>query len=102
MKLAVEESDFIACDVFDVVRYLRRGNPELARRFIEALKGTVELLSRSPHIGRPRSDLGVPETRSWRVSGFAHWLIFYEVLPGRIRLLRVLHGRRDLQAELEK
>ena len=27
---------------------------------------------------------------------------FYEVLPDRLRLLRVLHGARDLQAELGK
>jgi len=27
-------------------------------------------------------------------------LIFYDALPERLRLLRVLHGARDLQAEL--
>jgi plasmid stabilization system protein ParE len=46
--------------------------------------------------------LGAPETRSWRVKSFHKYLIFYEALPGRVRLLRVLHGARDLQAELGK
>jgi len=35
-------------------------------------------------------------------SEFRKYLIFYEMLPDRLRLLRVLHGARDLQAELEK
>jgi toxin ParE1/3/4 len=55
-----------------------------------------------PEIGRARPDLGAPETRSWRVKGFRNYLIFYEALSDRVRLLRVLHGARDLQAELEK
>jgi plasmid stabilization system protein ParE len=49
-----------------------------------------------------RPDLGAPETRSWRVGKFRNYLIFYELLPDRLRRLRVLHGSRDLQAELGK
>ena len=30
------------------------------------------------------------------------YLVFYELLPDRLRILRVLHGYRDLQAELGK
>ncbi len=69
-------------------------------RFIEAFKSSVDLLASMPELGRVRVDLGAPETRSWRVHGFRNYLIFYEVLPDRLRLLRVLHGSGDLQAEL--
>jgi hypothetical protein len=31
-----------------------------------------------------------------------NYLLFYEVQPDRLRLLRILHGFRDLQAELGK
>ena len=55
-----------------------------------------------PHLGRQRRDLGAPETRSWRVGTFRNYLLLYEVLPDRLRLLRVLHGYRDLQAELQE
>ncbi len=52
---------------------------------------------------RPRpAGLGGAQTRSWRVKGFRKYLIFYESLPDRVRLLRVLHGARDLQAEMGK
>lgn len=102
MKLPVEESEFIPCDMLDIVRYIRRDNPPAAIRFVDAFKSSVELLSRMPEIGRARPDLGAPETRSWRVKGFRKYLIFYEAFPDRVRLLRVLHGARDLQAEMEK
>jgi toxin ParE1/3/4 len=100
MKLPVEESEFILCDMLDIVRRIRPHNPAAAVRFVEAFKSSVDLLSRMPDIGRARPDLGAPETRSWRVIGFHKHLIFYEALPNRVRLLRVLHGARDLQAEL--
>ena len=102
MKLPVEESEFIPCDILDIVRRIRPHNPVVAVRFVEAFKASVDLLARMPGLGRVRLDLGTPETRSWRVSGFRKYLIFYEVLPDRVRLLRVLHGSRDLQAELGK
>jgi toxin ParE1/3/4 len=102
MKLPVEESEFIPCDVLDIVRRIRRHNPSVVVRFVDAFKSTVELLSQTPGIGRARPDLGAPETRSWHVQGFRRYLIFYDALPDRVRLLRVLHGARDLQAELGK
>ena len=102
MKLPVEESEFIYCDVQDAVRYLRQRNPAAAVRFVGVFKSTIELLAGTPHLGRLRPDLGAPETRSWRVGTFRKYLLFYEILPDRLRLLRVLHGCRDLQAELEE
>jgi toxin ParE1/3/4 len=102
MKLPVEESEFIPCDMLDIVRWIRADNPAAAVRFVDAFKASVELLSQMPEIGRARPDLGASETRSWRVKGFRKYLIFYDALPDRVRLLRVLHGARDLQAELEK
>jgi toxin ParE1/3/4 len=100
MKLPVEESEFIPCDILDILRRIRPHNPSAGARFIDSFKSSVELLARMPQLGRTRVDLGAPETRSWRVRGFRNYLIFYEVLPDRLRLLRVLHGSRDLQAEL--
>jgi toxin ParE1/3/4 len=97
MSLPAEESEFIPCDVEDIVRRLRRRDPGVADRFVEEFKSTVELLSGMPHLGRPRPDLGAPGMRSWRVGSFRNFLLFYEVLPDRLQLLRVLHGYRDLQ-----
>jgi toxin ParE1/3/4 len=100
MKLPVEESEFIPCDILDIARHIRSHNAPAATRFIAAFKASVGLLAGMPALGRLRADLDAPETRSWRVNGFRNYLIFYEALPDRLRLLRVLHGSRDLQAEL--
>src|SRR3974377_2283985 len=85
MKLPVEESDLIFCDVQAIVRYLKPRNPGTALRFIQAFKTTVERLSEMPYLGRTRSDLGTPEVRSWRVGDFRPYLLFYEVQPDRLR-----------------
>jgi toxin ParE1/3/4 len=102
MKLPVEESEFIPCDILDIVRHINRHNPSAGTRFIREFKSSVNLLAGMPELGRMRQDLGAPETRSWRVHGFRNYLIFYELLPDKLRLLRVLHGSRDLQAELRR
>ena len=97
MSLPVEESEFVYCDVQDILRYLKKRNPASVAHFNDAFKASVDLLARMPEIGRPRSDLGSEQMRSWRIRKFPRYLIFYEVLPDRLRLLRVLHGYRDLQ-----
>lgn len=102
MSLPIEESDYLFCDLQEIVRYIRRHNPEAAIRFVLAVRATAETLSRSPHIGHARSDIGFPEVRSWRISGFRTYLIFYKPTADRLLLLRVLHGNRDLETELEK
>ena len=38
MKRPVEESDFIPCDILDIVRSIRADNPAAAGRFIDAFK----------------------------------------------------------------
>ncbi len=100
MKLPIEESEFITSDLRDIVRWIHADNPDAAVRFVEAFKATVEQLAVMPGMGWPRPDLGEPGTRSWRVRGFRRFLIFYEANRVRLRLLRVLHGARDLQSAL--
>ena len=100
MNLPVEESEFVFCDVQDIVRYLRRRSPAAANRFVTEFRATVDFLAAMPGVGRARPEFGIAGLRSWRVEGFRKHLLFYEEGPDRIRILRVLHGSRDLQAEL--
>jgi toxin ParE1/3/4 len=102
MNLLIEESEFLPCDFLEIVRYLRRKNPTAAIRFAQAFESTIVMLAGAPHLGRLRPDLGLPQTRSWRVRGFENYLLFYDILPEKVRILRVLHGSRDLQAELDR
>jgi plasmid stabilization system protein ParE len=66
MSFRVEDSDFVYCDLEDIVRSIRKHNPNAAAQFIRSFNESVDQLSESPHIGRTRSDLGANETRSWR------------------------------------
>jgi toxin ParE1/3/4 len=95
-----EESGFVFCDLQAAARFINKDNPTAAHQFLEAAYDTFEFLARNPGVGRARSDLDFPEIRSWRVSGFRRYLIFYRVLPDRIQIWRVLHGARDLHQML--
>ena len=95
-----DESEYVFCDLQAAARYIRRDDPSAARAFLEAAYDSFEFLARNPAVGWKRDDLGFAEVRSWHVDGFRRYLIFYRELSDRIQIWRVLHGARDLQAEL--
>jgi len=71
---------------------------ELADRWHEAVWQTILFLAANPHLGRLRKDLKFEGVRSWRVTHFHRWLIFYGVSEDAIRLYRVVGGEMDLTA----
>jgi len=97
-----EESEYVFCDLQTAARYIQRDNPVAAQSFLEAAYDTFEFLARNPGVGRMRHDLGFPEVRSWRITGFRRYLVFYRELPERIQIWRVLHGMRDLDQLLRE
>jgi plasmid stabilization system protein ParE len=95
-----DESGFVFGDLQTAARFIHQDNPTAAQLFLEAAYETFEFLARNPDVGRQRLDLGFPEIRSWRISGFRRYLISYRVLPDRIQIWRVLPGARDLHQSL--
>jgi toxin ParE1/3/4 len=95
-----EESGFVFDDLRIAAQFIHQDNPAIAHLFLESAYNTFEFLARNPGLGRQRLDLGFPEIRSWRISGFRRYLIFYRVLPDRIQIWRILHGARDLHQTL--
>ena len=73
-----------------------RAGPEVANRWYEAVCSTIEELRRHPGLGRLRRDLQPEGIRSWRVKGFARWLLFYVDRPGAVVFLRVRQGTMNL------
>jgi plasmid stabilization system protein ParE len=73
-----------------------RAGPEVAEAWYESLKYTIRQLQLHPYLGRARKDLSVPGIRSWRLSKFPRWLLFYEVKEGNLVLYRVRQGSMDL------
>ncbi len=67
-----------------------------ATRVARGLFDTLDRLLEQPRMGAPRPELA-DELRAM-VSG--SYLIFYRPLDDSVQIVRILHGRRDLHADL--
>ena len=92
----------------DIIRqfryYLLEDASETADRFVDAVDESIEVICRMPQIGAPKllKNPMLSGLRSWAVRGFEDILIFYVVQPDALRVVRVLHGRRDIKRILER
>jgi toxin ParE1/3/4 len=71
----------------DVIRYainIARDNPDAAERFITAAEQTCDLLCRQPGLGHSEKFRKLIGVRSFRVSGFDNYLIFYSENPNSV------------------
>ena len=88
-------------DIDHAAAYLFEENPVAAAAFLDALEGAFALLTEQPGIGSTRYAHLLPGTtlRMWPLSGFPY-LIFYLERADILEVIRVLHGVRDLPAQL--
>jgi toxin ParE1/3/4 len=89
-------------DAFGYFQYIRENNPEAARRFLQAIDGTIDGLALQPLKGRRRKfrGRGLKNIRSWRVDDFENYLIFYRFAGRRLEILRIKHGAMDFPPAL--
>ena len=83
---------------------MEQNAPEAAFRFMDAVEESVQKLLGMPNMEAPR-EIGNPALkglRFWPVVGFDEILIFYVVHGDMLRVIRVLHGKRDLDRILNK
>ena len=78
----------------------RRDNPAAATRVVEAAYETFEMLAANPGIGKLRRFRSprLRDIRSWRVTGFENYLIFYRRVADGIEVNHIYHGARDIEA----
>lgn len=83
--------------------YLTEAGDVAAQRFLDAIQEAFDLLCRMPNIGSPREFQNplLAGLRSWPVPGFADIRIYYIHAGGSIRIVRALHGKRDVHSLLE-
>ena len=91
-------SDAADKDLLQIYSYLAERNPGAARSLAGEINEKFENLSRFPFIGRERTSLS-PGLRSIVVGAY---VIFYSIEDDRIAVIRVLHGRRDIDAEFQR
>lgn len=89
-------------DLDQIHAYVSEHNPEAADRILEAALATLANLAEMPGMDRLRAfqHAELLNLRSFPVSGFRNYLIFYRSVAGGAEIVRVLHGARDLDALL--
>ncbi|TPN83138.1 type II toxin-antitoxin system RelE/ParE family toxin [Mesorhizobium sp. CU2] len=96
--MAVTFSPFAARDVEEIGDYIHAENPAAARRFVAALRARCDRIADAPRGGAPRYSLS-PNLRS---VPFQHYVIFYIAEDDDVRIERILHGARDIDAIFEE
>ncbi|HZE69278.1 MAG TPA: type II toxin-antitoxin system RelE/ParE family toxin [Pyrinomonadaceae bacterium] len=88
----------------DIVRHFRyylltAEAPEIALRFRDAVRRTIQSLGQNPHVG-PRYSSSNPRVynlRSWPVAGFEAIRVYYSLEADAMHIIRTLHGKRDVR-----
>src|ERR687887_32866 len=92
-------------DLFAIARYIEHDSPQAAGKLLEVFEHACDMLSDLPEIGSIPDDLHhsrLKGTRMWPIRKFENHLIFYRPLAGgKIEIVRVVHGARDLPALFE-
>lgn len=72
---------------------------DLAFRFLDAAESSFEQLAAMPAMGVARTfyDPELEGVRMWRVAGFDSHLIFHRPTATGVEIIRVIHGRRDIE-----
>jgi toxin ParE1/3/4 len=84
-------------DLDDIWLYVAResGSMDVATRLIDAITGRFVFLASFPYVGRARDEDFGTGSRSVAVG---EYVIVYCVAGHDVSILRVVHGRRDLEA----
>ncbi|WP_411032929.1 type II toxin-antitoxin system RelE/ParE family toxin [Shinella sp. BYT-45] len=92
----------------DIIRqfgyFIEIGQKQVADRFLAATRTAVEHISHTPHAGSPRAmkNRRLAGLRTWSIEGFDDLKIYYLVSADELAIVRILHGRRDIERILEQ
>ena len=74
-----------------------KAGADVAEAWYQSLQASIRQLQAHPFLGRSRQDLSPPGLRSWRVSGYPRWLLFYGVdQTNNLVLYRLRQGTMNL------
>jgi plasmid stabilization system protein ParE len=81
-------------DIFDIWVYLtEQAGTEVANRVEEAIYAAFQQIARTPGQGHKRSDLTSNPVLFFKV--FSYLIVYHGARP--VEIVRVLHGKRDIQ-----
>jgi toxin ParE1/3/4 len=80
-------------DLIEIWSRIAADNPTAADRLLDRIEERWELVATQPRIGVAREDIGA----GIRCVVVGEYLTFYRPIADGIEVMRVLHGRRDVQ-----
>lgn len=87
-------------DLREIRDYLvAEGGRRLAQYVLQEISAAFQLLASHPGAGHLRQDLTSLPVKFWPVFSY---LIVYDPAPRPLAIVRVLHGRRDVEAILRR
>jgi len=84
-------------DIDEHAAYIAAYDPRAAYRFLEMVEETLDVLGRHPRIGSPRFHHIVSGLRAFPVRSFESHIVLYFIVGGRVQVVRIVHGARDLE-----
>jgi toxin ParE1/3/4 len=89
-------------DALRIFVHIGEQNFDAARRFLAALDAEFHRIADMPGMGAKRefASAGLEGIRSLPVQGFTNYLIFYRYDETFLKILRVIHGARDIEQAL--
>ena len=86
-------------DLVEIAAYISQFNEDAAYRFLIAAEKALDNLLLFPGMGARREvrDPRFSALRSWPITGFRNYLIYYSPTRRGIRVHRVMHGARDVR-----
>lgn len=91
-------------DLIAHATYISLDNLDASDRFLSAAEATFQRIAEFPTIGK-LSGFSTPklaQMRQYPIKGFNKYIIFYQVHPETVEIIRVLHGSQDLEFILEQ
>jgi len=91
-------------ELWEIWKFIAVDNPEAATRVVEAAYKTFATLALTPGFGRPRKsrDPCLKGIRSWSISGFDSYLIFYRGAAEGVQVMHAYHASRNIDALFER
>ncbi len=104
MKLRIRKHRTMKRDALQIYVFIGEDNLDAAERFLRALNQDLHNLAEMPGMGAKRSFTNpkLADIRSWPVSDFHNYLIFYRFDESELHALRAIHGARDIEAALSE
>jgi len=91
-------------DLIDYATYISLNNLDAGDRFLYAAEATFRRLTELPNIGKISgfSNPNLAQIRQYPIKGFSKYIIFYQIQPNAVEILRVLHGAQNLEFILDQ